>query len=96
MNYHHKMLLTVATSVLLLSNLSCAAPVLADNIPTNNQQPTVQKPITTTQDNVQVANKVDNQSATSIAKQISSGQLNDQQVVDHTYQKINEENYVFD
>lgn len=92
MNYHHKMLLTVATSVLLLSNLSCAAPVLADNIPTNNQQSTVQKPITTTQDNVQVANKVDNQSATSIAKQISSGQLNDQQVVDHTYQKINEEN----
>lgn len=93
MNHHRRQIwLAVATGILFLGNLSCAAPVLADNIPANNQQLTVQRSTTTAEDNTQVAAKVDNQSATSIARQISSGQLNAQQVVDHTYQKINDEN----
>lgn len=93
MNHHRRQIwLTVATGILFLGNLSCAAPVLADNIPADNQQLTVQRSTTTAEDNTQVAAKVDNQSATSIARQISSGQLNAQQVVDHTYQKINDEN----
>lgn len=117
-----KLWLTLATSVLLLGNLSIAAPAFADTTTTTNQQPqqttvvsqqkqaanTVsssspantassaadQQPSSSsnTNDDSQVAAKVDNQTATSIAQQVKSGQLDDQQVIDHTYQHINQEN----
>lgn len=104
--HQRRLWLTLAAGVLLLGNLSIAAPAFADPATTASaseqttavsQRQTASTASSTSQasagdNDQQVAAKVDNQSATSIAQAVQTGQLNDQQVIDHTYQHINQEN----
>jgi amidase len=75
-----KTILTVTTGTLLLGITSFTTPTLG-------AQKSTQPSLTTS-----VITQTDGQSATKIAKQIKSGKLKEQAVIDHAYQKIAKQN----